>query len=80
MNFERKRILFVSPDLAGGGAERATVNLLRHLDRTRLDLHLALASVSGRLLEQLPADVPVHDLGARRVRHARPPLCDWFGR
>ncbi len=70
----RQEVLFVSPSLAGGGAERVCTTLLRHLDRERFAPVLALADKSGPLLAELPEDVPVLDLQAGRVRKAWGPL------
>jgi glycosyltransferase involved in cell wall biosynthesis len=61
----RTRVLFTIPTLEGGGAERVLATLLRHLDRARFDLHLALVEARGPYLADLPADVPVHPLGGR---------------
>lgn len=76
------RVLFTIPSLDGGGAERVFVTLLRHLDRARISPHLALVEMKGVHLADVPADVPVHDLGgrsplafvrlARLVRRLRP--------
>lgn len=70
MKSERKRVLFVLPSLAGGGAERAVVLLLRHMNRARFDLHLALVEATGPYLSELPNDLAVHDLKTRRVRYS----------
>ena len=70
----RHRILFVSPSMAGGGAERVLLTLLRHLDRKRFAPCLALADASGPLLEQVPMGVPVLPLGKGRVRFSWLPL------
>lgn len=60
-----RRVLFVTQSMGGGGAERAVATLLRFLDRSRFVPSLALLSVSGPYLAELPADVVVHDLGER---------------
>jgi len=64
--------LFLMPTLSGGGAERVTVTLLEHLDRSRFESHLALVDAVGPLLKELPADITLHDLKAGRVRRAFP--------
>jgi glycosyltransferase involved in cell wall biosynthesis len=69
-----RRVLFLIPNLAHGGAERVVTLLLRELPRERFDLHLALVEKRGEFLAQLPPDVTVHDLGAGRVRRAGRPL------
>jgi glycosyltransferase involved in cell wall biosynthesis len=48
------RLLFVLPNLNGGGAERVTVTLLRHLDPSRYQLELFLIRRSGVYLNELP--------------------------
>jgi glycosyltransferase involved in cell wall biosynthesis len=72
MKSARKRVLFLVPSLVGGGAERMMVTLLQRLDRARFELHLALVQAIGPYLPDVPADVVVHDLKARRVRYAFP--------
>ena len=57
-----KRLLFIAPNLGGGGAERALVNIINHLDRTRFEPHLALFQKEGVFLEELADDVPVYEL------------------
>lgn len=70
----RRRVLFVLPSLRGGGAERTVVILLRLLDRSRFEPHLALLDSVGSYLNELPKDMEVHHLGVRRVRYAVPSL------
>lgn len=72
MTAERKKVLFLLPSLTGGGAERVFTTLLRHLDRTRFEPHLALLRAQGVYLEDIPKDVPIHDLKVSRVRYALP--------
>jgi glycosyltransferase involved in cell wall biosynthesis len=71
----RTRSLFLLPSLTGGGAERVVATLLRAIDRERFDPLLVV--VDGRdttWRAELPEDVPVRDLGCRRVRDALPRL------
>ncbi len=70
-----RKVLFVLADFEPGGAERVITTLAQHLPRDQFELHLALVAARGRLRDQLPADVRVHDLAARRVRWAALPLC-----
>ena len=51
MKSARRRVLFLMPTLGGGGAERVIVTLLRHLDRSRFEPHLALVEAVGPYLE-----------------------------
>jgi len=58
----RCKLLFVLPSLGGGGAERASVDLLRGMNRERFELTVALFAQNGSFLEQLPGDVQVRNL------------------
>jgi glycosyltransferase involved in cell wall biosynthesis len=71
---ERKKVLFLLPSLTGGGAERVFTTLLRHLDRTRFEPHLALLQAQGAYMGDIPKDVPIHDLKVSRVRYALPKI------
>jgi glycosyltransferase involved in cell wall biosynthesis len=71
---ERKRVLFLVPSLIGGGAQRVFSILLRHLDRSRFEPHLAMVQATGTYLEDIPADVVIHDLNISRVRYAAPAI------
>ena len=72
MTPRRKKVLLLVPCLGGGGAERVFSMLLRHLDRSRFEPHLALLKAGGAFLEDIPKDVVIHDLKASRVRYAVP--------
>ena len=62
------------PSLAGGGAERITVNLLEALQDHPVQIELVLASAEGPYLESVPASVPVTSLDSKHVRQAISPL------
>lgn len=55
-------ILFVISNLGGGGAERALLNLVNRLDRTRFQPYLALYQKEGTFLRELALDVPVYEI------------------
>lgn len=61
----RKKILFVIPDLSGGGAERVFLHLVNNIDRNRFQPVLVLLRKQGAYLEYLAKDVPVLDLNCR---------------
>lgn len=64
------RIAFCITDLDPGGAERALVELVVHLDRTEWDPHVFCLGPHGALVERLAeASVPVECLGARSARN-----------
>ena len=57
----RLHILFVIPTLTGGGAERVFVTLLRHFDRQRFRLTLAVVDTrNAAFLQDVPPDVAAH--------------------
>lgn len=70
----RKRILFFVPAFQGGvgGAERVISTLLRHLDHSRYECHLALAQDGQAYLENVPPAVMRHQLRVSRMRYALP--------
>jgi len=70
----RIKVLFAIPSLAGGGAERVVTILLRHLDRERFEPALVLAAGSGPLRDQVPEDVRVFEINAKRTRSALPAI------
>ena len=74
MAHERKKILFLVPAFAGGvgGAERVIITVLRHLDHSRFECHLALMGTGNAFLDDVPSSVTVHYLGASRMRYGLP--------
>jgi len=69
-----ERIALFLPSLRGGGAERVMVNLARGFVERGLQLDLVLAKAEGPYLSQVPSEVRVVDLGARRVLYSLPRL------
>lgn len=74
MGESKKKVLFVVPSLHGGGAERVMVTLLKHLDRKKFSLNLALVKKEGTYLKDVPNDVEIYDLKVGRVRKSFLPL------
>jgi glycosyltransferase involved in cell wall biosynthesis len=64
------RPLFIVSDLEMGGAQRVVLTVIRHLRRSGFQPALALVSENGPLSSELPEDIPIHKLGAGRVRYA----------
>lgn len=62
------------PTLADGGADRVTITLLRQLDRRRFSPTLILNKKTGPLIDEVPPDVPIIELGAKRLALALPQL------
>ena len=53
----KRRILIFTNSFRIGGSEGQAVQLIKHLDRARFDIHVACFDREGPLLDQLPADV-----------------------
>ena len=68
------RTAFVLPYFDGGGSQRVSLNLLRGLPRDRFAPELVMFDARGPLRELAPADAPILDLAAPRLRSAAPRL------
>ena len=62
-----KKILFFLPNLAGGGAERVAVNIIRQLDKDYFDISLVLVNQSGKYLNLIPEYVKVYNLESQKT-------------
>jgi len=70
-----RHVLFIIPSLRGGGAERVIVTLLRHFDRSKFRLALAVVDMREAAYRgDVPEDVEIIDLGCARVRYALPKI------
>jgi len=70
----RPRVLLLIPHLGGGGAERVTELLARHLCRETYDLHLGMVTQTQGSDATAALQLPVYALGAAKVRTAAVPL------
>ena len=77
---KRTRVAIFAPSMAGGGAERGAVKLAEGLVRRGFDVDLVLATAEGPRLGEIPAEVRVVDLGARRVVGSLPALVRYLRR
>jgi glycosyltransferase involved in cell wall biosynthesis len=57
-----------------GGAERVMLNVLRHIDRERFEVHLTTLTPGVMPVEDLLGFVEIHDIGVRRARWASLPV------
>lgn len=73
-----KRIAFFLPNLYGGGAERATVNLIRGMSARNIPLDLVLANAEGPYMELIPKQVRIVDFAEKRVVKTVLPLSNYF--
>jgi len=76
---ENKIALFL-PTLHGGGAERMMLNIARGITERGIDVDLVLASSEGPLLQYVPANVRVINLGVARVLESFRPLTTYLRR
>ena len=53
----KRRILIFTNSFRIGGSEGQALQLIKHLDRSRFELHVACFDREGPLLEQLPSDI-----------------------
>jgi len=60
------KILFVCSSLGGGGAERALVNIINHLNRSKFQPHLALFQMGGEFISDLLPDIHPYELNSRK--------------
>lgn len=61
------KILFFLPNLAGGGAERVTVNIIRQLEKEYFNVSLVLVNKSGKYLDLIPTHVEIYDLNIEKT-------------
>jgi glycosyltransferase involved in cell wall biosynthesis len=67
----KPHVLFVLPNLQGGGAERVILTLLRHLDKNQFAVTLAVIDGRDSVFEgDLPDTVEFIDLKCTRVRYS----------
>jgi len=70
----RTKLMLMTPNLHGGGAEKVFVNLLKHFDRERIEPVFMTANLSGPYTKHLPTDIEVINLGVSRARYIVPKL------
>ncbi len=70
MDKKRKKILFIIPNLGGGGSERVLVTLLANIDRVKFEPILLVVKKEGRYKDDIPKDIEVIDLNASQLRYA----------
>lgn len=73
-----KKISCFIPNLCGGGAERAAINMLKGMQKRNISVDLVLASESGAYLNQVPKQIRIVNLGVGRTIKAILPLSDYL--
>ncbi len=56
---KKKKILFLIPSLAGGGAERTLVNFLNQADYSKYDIDLCVVANDGVYFKEIPRSVKI---------------------
>lgn len=76
----RRRVAFALPNMGGGGAERVAITLMKHFLGLGHEVDLVLVKAEGVLLAEVPPEVTVVDLGARRIVTALPGFARYLRR
>ncbi|MBT5399951.1 glycosyltransferase [bacterium] len=74
LSMHKKKILFVIHSFIGGGAERVFINILKNIDRDVFDIELAVGEYTGELIFDIPKDIKIYELNAKRSYKAIIPL------
>ena len=75
-----RRIAFFLPNLAGGGAERIVLNLLKGMEILGVPLDLVVAGLEGPYVDRIPDRVRVINLATGRVFTAIPALSQYLNK
>ncbi len=67
-------IVFILPDLCGGGAQRVVVNLIIGLHRSGVAVEVIVFNKGGSLASNIPEGVTVHNLNTNSLRRSIFPL------
>ncbi len=70
----RRRLAIFLPSLAGGGAERVSLNLAREVANRGVDVDLVVSQAVGPYISEIPDGVRLVDLEASRVATSLPGL------
>lgn len=69
-NTKLTTILFILPNLNSGGSERVIVNIIRSLNCSEYNICLVLINKIGELIDLVPSEVKIVDLGIKRTRYS----------
>ena len=61
----KRNLLFVIPNMVGGGAEKAMLLLLKYFDQTKFEITLILFNKLGEYLDEVPGHIRIIDLQKR---------------
>ncbi len=63
----KRTIVFFTPQMLGGGAEKITNTIMKLLDKSLFDVHLITLSKEGPAFAHVPNDVTVHILNSSKT-------------
>lgn len=66
MNEKPKKVVFILPSLAAGGAERVLITLMNKIDRSRFTPEFISFRRNGPIKKLIAENVPVHQIGSYR--------------
>ena len=72
------KITFILPSLAGGGAQKVILNILKAINKSKFDPELIVFNKSGPLVGLIPPYIKVFNLKKRRLRNSIIPLIKYF--
>ena len=75
---DNRRVALFLPDMGGGGAERVALAMMQGFLARGQAVDLVLSSRHGSLLDQVPNEVSVFDLGQPRSRYVVLPLARYL--
>ena len=71
---QNRKVAFFMPNLAGGGAQRVALILVKEFLKHGLQVDFVLAQAKGEFLKDLPKDINLIELNASRVLNTLPGL------
>ena len=71
---KRRKILFIMQSLQGGGAERVTLDVIKHLDKNKFELSILVVNYFGDLKHSVPENVRVIDVLSEKEKTFVHPL------
>ena len=65
----RIKLAFILPSLAGGGAEKVILNIIKKIDKKRFEPELVVFNKSGPLISYLPKNIKIINFKKKRLRN-----------
>ncbi|MDD2367676.1 MAG: glycosyltransferase [Sulfuricurvum sp.] len=64
---KKQKVLFFLPQMAGGGAEKVTINIMKLLDKKYFEVYLVTLSDKGPAMANVPKDIHIHILDVKKT-------------